>query len=81
MNELAAARKKIKTYNEKSLVVKLEKGNNLRMFCSTTLFEGVKQINESTVRKINNIEHTRNESHRKRVKEKSSNTYSSHVSN
>ena len=38
MNEEAAVRKKIKTSNEETLLVKLEKGNNLRIFCSTTAF-------------------------------------------
>ena len=37
------------------------------MFCSTTLFEGVKQINESTVRKINKTEHIRNEDQKDRI--------------
>ena len=61
MNEEAAVRKKIKTCNEEPLLVKLEKGNNLRIFCSTTAFEGVKQIIENTVSKINKIEYIRNE--------------------
>ena len=52
MNEAAAIRKKIKTCYEEPLVVKLEKGNNLRIFCSTTAFEGVKQIIENTVKSI-----------------------------
>ena len=41
--------------------MKLGKGNNLRIFCSTTAFEGVKQIIENTVSKINKIEYIRNE--------------------
>ena len=60
MNEEAAVRKKIKTCNEEPLLVKLEKGNNLRIFCSTTAFEGVKQIIENTVSKTNKIEYIRN---------------------
>ena len=51
-NEEAEVRKKIKTCNEELLVVKLEKGNNLKIFCSTTVFEGLKQIIENTVSKI-----------------------------
>ena len=51
-NEEAEVRKKIKTCNEEPLVVKLEKGNNLKIFCSTTVFEGLKQIIENTVSKI-----------------------------
>ena len=50
MNEEAAIRKKVKTCNKEPLVVKLEKGNNLRTFCSTTAFEGVKHIIENTVK-------------------------------
>ena len=61
MKEEEAVRKKIKTCNEEPLVLKLEKGNNLRIFCSTTAFEGVKQIIENTVSKINKIEYIRNE--------------------
>ena len=68
MNEEAAVRKKnIKTCNEKPLVVKLEKGNNLRIFCSTAAFEGVKQIIENTVNKINKIEYIRNEDQEERI--------------
>ena len=48
VNEEAAVRKTIKTSNEELLVVKLEKGNNLRIFCSTTAFEGVKKIIENS---------------------------------
>ena len=67
MNEEAAVRKKIKTCNEEPLLVKLEKGNNLRIFCSTTAFEGVKQIIENTVSKINKIEYIRNEDQEGRI--------------
>ena len=42
--------KQRKTCNEEALVVKLEKGNNLRIFCSTTPFEGVLKIVENTVK-------------------------------
>ena len=38
MNGKAALKKKIKTCNEEALVLKLEKGNNLRIFCSATAF-------------------------------------------
>ena len=61
MNEEVALRTKIKTYNEEALVLKLEKGNNLRIFCSATAFEGVKEIIEYTVSKSNKVEHLRNE--------------------
>ena len=83
MKEEEAVRKKIKACNEEPLVLKLEKGNNLRIFCSTTAFEGVKQIIENTVCKINKIEYIRNEdqegkiySESIRAKGKSSNIYS-----
>ena len=67
MNDEAAVRKKIKICNEEPLVVKLEKGNNLRIFFSTTTFEGVKQIIENTVSKINKIEYIRNEDQEGRI--------------
>ena len=67
MNEEAAVRKKIKTCNEKPLVVKLVKGNNPRIFCSTTALEGVKQIIENTVSKISKIECIRNEDQEGRI--------------
>ena len=67
MNEEAVVRKKIKAYNEEPLVVKLEKGNDLKIFCSTTAFEGVKQIIENTVSKINKIEYIRNKDQEGRI--------------
>ena len=73
MNEEAALRKKIKTCNEEAQVLKL------RIFCSTTSFEGAKETIENTVRKSNKVEHLRNEdqggrmySESIRVKEKKS---------
>ena len=60
MNKEAWVRKKIKACNEEPLVVKPEKGNNIWIFCSTTAFEGVKQIIENTVSKTNKIEYKRN---------------------
>ena len=47
--------------------MKLGKGNNLRIFCSTTAFEGVKQIIENTVSKINKIEYIRNRDQERRI--------------
>ena len=47
--------------------MKLEKGNNLRIFCSTAAFEGVKQIIENTVSKIKKIEYIRNEDQEERI--------------
>ena len=79
MNDEVVLKKKIKACNEEALVLKLEKGNNLRIFCSTTAFGGVKEIIENTVRKSNKVEHLRNEdqgertySESIRVKEKKS---------
>lgn len=40
MNEEATLRKKTKTCNEEALVLKLEKVNNLRIFCGSTSFKG-----------------------------------------
>ena len=40
----AALRNKIKICNEEALVLELEKGNNLRIFCSKTAFEWVKRF-------------------------------------
>ena len=53
MIEEATLRKKIKTCKEEALVLKLEEGNNLRIFCSTIAFEEVKEIIKNTVRKSN----------------------------
>lgn len=50
VNEETSFKKKIKTCNEKAIALKLEKGNNPRIFCSAT-FEGVKETIENTVRK------------------------------
>ena len=61
MNKEVSVRKKIKTCNEEPLVVKREWEKNLRIFCSSTLFEEVKQIIENTVSKTKKIEHIRNE--------------------
>ena len=61
MNKEVSVRKKIKTCNEEPLVVKREREKNLRIFCSSTLFEEVKQIIENTVSKTKKIEHIRNE--------------------
>ena len=67
MNEEAALRKKIKSCNKEELVLKPEKVNNLRIFCSTTTFEGVKEIIENTVSKSNKVEHLRSEDQEGRI--------------
>ena len=61
MNEEVAVRKKTKTCSEEPLALKLEKRNNVRIFCSITTFEGTKQIIKSTVNKIFKINSIRNE--------------------
>ena len=48
INEDAVLWNKIKTCDEKALVLKLEKGNNLTIFW-TTVFEGVKEIIDNLV--------------------------------
>ena len=46
LNEKAAIQKKIKSCKDESWVVKMKKGNNLRICCSTTVFEKIRrQIN------------------------------------
>ena len=47
--------------------MKLVKGNNPIIFCSTTALEGVKQIIENTVSKISKIECIRNEDQEGRI--------------
>ena len=67
MNKEVSVRKKIKTCNEEPLVVKREKEKNLRIFCSTTLFEEVKEIIGNTVSKTKKIEHIRNEDQKGKI--------------
>ena len=47
INEKTAIKKKIKSCREVPLEIKMEKGNNLRIFCSTTAFENRKVIIET----------------------------------
>lgn len=44
INEEAVLRKKMNTYSKEVLVLKLEIGNNPRIFCSSKAFEWVKRI-------------------------------------
>ena len=44
INEKTAIKKKIKSCKEVPLQIKMEKGNNLRIFCSTTTFENIRKI-------------------------------------
>ena len=78
-SEEAALRKKIKACNKVALVLKLEKGISIRIFCSIAAFEGVKEIIENTISKNNKVEHLRNKDQEEgiysesiRVKEKES---------
>ena len=50
-----------------ALVLKLEKGNNLRIFCRTTTFKGVKEIIKNTISKSKKVEHLRNEVQERRI--------------
>ena len=50
-----------------ALVLKLEKGNNLRIFCRTTTFKGVKEIIKNTISKSKKVEHLRNEGQERRI--------------
>ena len=44
INEKTAIKKKIKSCRDVLLQIKMEKGNNLRIFCSTTAFEDIRKI-------------------------------------
>ena len=67
LNEKAAAQKKIQSCKDQSLIVKIEKGNNLRIYCSTTAFEKTrKQIVRSTQENAN-LEHIENEDQKGQV--------------
>ena len=44
INEKTAIKKKIKSCREVPLEIKMEKGNNLRIFCSTAAFENIRKI-------------------------------------
>ena len=46
INEKAAIDKKIKACNNEPIQIKMEKGNNLRVYCSAVAFEGVRGILE-----------------------------------
>ena len=44
-----AIKKKVKLYREVPLQIKMEKGNNLRIFCSTAAFENIRKIIVETI--------------------------------
>ena len=67
INEKTAIRKKIKSCREVPLEIKMEKGNNLRIFCSTTAFENIRKIIIETVASNYVLEMTENKDISERV--------------
>ena len=68
LNEKAAIqKKKIKSCKDESLVVKMEKGNNLRIYCSTTAFEKVRRHIVRSIQENTNLEHIENEDQKGQV--------------
>ena len=49
INKKTAIKKKIKPCREAPLEIKVEKGNNLRIFCSKTAFENIRKTIVETV--------------------------------
>ena len=66
INEKTATKKKIKSCREISLQIKMEKGNNLRIFCSTTAFENIRKIIVETIANNYALEKTENTHFRER---------------
>ena len=50
LNERTAIQKKIKACKGQPLTIKMERGNNLRILCSTATFEATRKIIEEAVR-------------------------------
>ena len=67
INEKAAIQKKIKSCKDQSLVVKMEKGNNLRIYCSTTAFEKIRRQIVRSIRANINLEHIENQDQKGQV--------------
>ena len=68
LNEKAAIqKKKIKSCKDQSLVVKMEKGNNLRIYCSTTAFEKIRRQIVRSIQENTNLEHIENEDQKGQV--------------
>ena len=67
LNEKAAMQKKIKSRKDRSLVVKMEKGNNLRIYCSTTAFEKIRRQIVRSIQENTNLEHIENEDQKGQV--------------
>ena len=60
INEKTAIKKKIKSCREAPLQIKMEKGNNLRIFCRTTAFENIRKIIVETIANNYALEKTKN---------------------
>ena len=60
INEKTAIKKKIKSCRDVLLQIKMEKGNNLRIFCSTTAFEDIRKIIIETIASNYVLEKTEN---------------------
>ena len=67
LNEKAAIPRKIKSCKDESLVVKMEKGNNLRIYCSTTAFEKIRRQIVRSIQENANLEHIENEDQKGQV--------------
>ena len=57
LNEKAAIQKKIKSCKYQSLVVKMEKGNNIRIYCRTTAREKIRRQIVRIIKQNTNLEH------------------------
>ena len=60
INEKTAIKNKIKSYREVPLQIKMDKGNNLRIFCSTAAFENIRKIIIETIVSNYALEKTEN---------------------
>ena len=68
LNEKAEKqKKKIKSCKDQSLVVKMEKGNNLRIYCSTTAFEEIRRQIVRSIQENTNLENIENEDQKGQV--------------
>ena len=67
LNEKAAIQKKIKSCKDQSLVVKMEKGNDLRIYCSTTAFEKIRRHIVRSIQENTILEHIENEDQKGQV--------------
>ena len=67
LNEKAAIQKKIKSCKDQSLVVKMEKENNLRIYCSTTAFEKITRQIVRLIQENTSLEHIENEDQKERA--------------